>query len=742
MPLSITNEEDKAVLQDAIQKTEDTSEDTINERIKTLLSELFEIAEREDETFRYRMLQVCKRNNLYFDNIQRIFFDEVARDYRTVDSALTELEKTYGSEDIKTINIYRAFAESLIAALSVSTPLVEFTPDDAENEFDIQTSEAYSRIVDLVQRHTAAGLMFVKALRIHYNQGALFAYNFYKQDPSYGTISKPKEVQKKEVPIADTFCASCFEPLDRGLPVDSIPLSADCLSCGYQGAPEVMQRVEYQDEVVQWENTPKGRVGYDIFGMTHVKAPLYARKQEDVGYLILRLEDNVAKFKKLYGEGIESGGGDTYRFERWARIPMEYFGTLPKDLTTARYGFFRPWYFYQLSYDDAQFLEEQFPNGVKVTKIGDDVLEAESENLDDCWTITFNPLSDFIHSEPPGNVSIPIQDAENDLYNLGLLSVGYGIPETFVHPKTVNLQKYKESMASPGMMTPAMPPGPDKSLADGFHTIKAATLSNEYTNFERTTQELGQFVTGAVPSLWGGTNTAGSNTATEYTESRARALQRLQLTWKMTSDFWQKLMFKCARQFANNIKEDEHFAVKKNGSYINVWVRKSELLGKIGQIEPEANEQLPQTWMQKRDFIMQLVQLQDPNIGAILLHPNNSELLKKITGMPEFYIPGEHDRNKQWAEYYLLSQQAPLGDRPSIEPDLDIDDHYAEMQVLKNILVSPTGIALYQSFPTGYTNCVLHYKAHELALQAKTMSMAGGKTPGEKPDSATKTSEG
>lgn len=719
-----------------------------DEECDRLLKILINEAEKEDEDSpRYRLLQICKRNVLYFNNFQNIFFDEVARDYKAIDAISTELANVGSIDDTKIINIYRAFAESLIAAMSVATPNIAFTPDDAENPDDIESAEAYSKISDLVQRHNAAGLMFIKSLTIWYNQGVVFAYNYYKSDPSYGFFETPV-TNTVESKTNSVYCPECGELQDSGITEKDLPNfdMINCQNCKYSGHPDVLASLTYNEEVVSYEKTPKGRVGFDVFGPCHVKAPMYARKQEDLGYLILRLDDHYAKFKTVYSnhpdsEMIQGSGADTTKYERWSRVPPEYYGATSTDITTCRYAFFRPWYYNKLRKEDAALLFEKYPNGVKVDIIDDIIYDKQNVKLDDVWTVTFNPTSEFIHAEPPGNSIIPIQDAENDMFNLGLMSIEYGIPETFANPKTLNLKQYSKQRSTPGMMSPALPPGPDRNLADGFHTIKAATLSNEYTTFERGVQEKGQFVSGAVPSLWGGTNSAGSNTATEYTESRARAMQRLQLPWKSMGHFWSSLQFKCAKLFAENLREDEHYTDKKNGTYVNVWIRKSSLQGKVGQIEPVANEQLPQSWMQKRDFFMRLIEMQNPDIGTLLLHPNNSELLKQISGIPDFYVPGEHDRNKQHAEFYILSTQEPINEvTPSVPVDADVDDHKAQMQVLKNILVSPVGISLYQTSPAFYQNCILHYKQHEMADVAKTMAMRA--SLGSTPDSSTKTTEG
>jgi hypothetical protein len=713
-----------------------------DEDLKLILFEMFQAAEKEDEDLRYRLIQIWKRNDYYFNNIQNIFFDAVARDYRTIDSAVAEMVKMGDVDDIKTINIYRAFAESIISALSVQPPNINYTPDDADEPEDRETADAYTKISELVGMHNNANLMLIKALTILFNCGVIAGHNYYKTDPKYGTIQVPKTTQQIEKHLIDLVCPECSQIIEEDLPgplTGNESANVTCPQCKYQGAPEPIPHVEQVNEVTDYENTPKGRSGFDIFGPTYVKLPLYARRQENCGYLILRLEEHVSKFRQVYDNSeIRSGGGDTYLYERWGRIPPEYYGTLPTNLTTARYGWFRPsWYYHpDLNEDKTAILKQKFPNGVKVTVIDQEVMEYENGDLDDEWTISFDPRANFIHAEPAGNSLVPVQDAKNDTFNLGLQSIEYGIPETFAHPKTLNFQKYNQTRATPGMVTPAMPPAPDKNLSDGFYSLKTATLSNEYIEFDKSLDQIGQFVSAAMPGIWGGALKSGETTASEASDSRSMALQRLQITWQMVSVFWPTMIHKCATDFARNLREDERYTKKQNGTAINVWIRKSSLAGKVGEVQPELSGQLPQTWAQKKAFIMQLVQLlpTSPQVAAILLHPSNLEILKETVGMPEFYVPGEHDRNKQYQEFYFMSNGKPA------PIDLDVDDHEVHKQVLKTILVSPVGVSLYTDNPQAYQMCIEHYRQHELAEQAHTMAASGKTGVGEPPDTSAESS--
>ena len=707
-----------------------------------IIRELILIAEKEDIDLRYTPLNIWKRNTLYFNNIQNIFLDPIAQDYRTLNSLLDELTKDGANLDIKIINVYRAYIESIVSALSVDVPAVEFTPDDADNPDDVDAAKAYEKISILVQRHNHAALMLMKSLVTLCNQGVIFGHNYYDTNPAYGMYHKPSRTEMRPKDALDLRCPQCGELLDSDVPSEMMTEGStiECPACGFNGPPEVAKRLTYTDEVVQWEDTPKGRSKFDIFGPTYVKAPLYAREQSKVGYLILRTEDNIAKYKTEYNDDDIVDKKDSDSYERWARLPIEYNNVVPQHIATKREAFFRPWYYRELNIDKSEVLISKYPNGFKACIIGDTIVSKEHNILDDEWTISFDPRSDYLHAEPLGNTAIPIQDAENDTFNLGLQSIEFGVPETFAHPKTLNFKKYGESRASPGMISPALPYAPDKNISDGFHTLKTATLSGEYTAFEKGLETKGQFVTGAMASIFGGSNAAGSRTADEYRQSRAQALQRLQFPSRTIKVFWPTLIYKCVRDYVKNMKEDENYTEKKGKSWINVWINKSSTMGKVGQVDPDMNEELPQSWPQKRDFITAMLEKVPDAVGPILFHPNNSDLLKKYSGIPEIYIPGENDVNKQNREFYELIASAPIGEGESSIPiDLYVDDHSVHKLVLKDLLVSPVGLALP---PEAYQNCIFHYIQHEKAEQAKTMAMAGSSPEGEPVKSAIQTSEG
>ena len=210
----------------------------------------------------------------------------------------------------------------------------------------------------------------------------------------------------------------------------------------------------------------------------------------------------------------------------------------------------------------------------------------------------------------------------------------------------LNFKKYAQTEVAPGSIYPVNPK-PGHSLQESFFELKTANLSPEVMPFFQKIQEMGQFVSGALPSLFGG-QLEGSRTASEYSMSRAQALQRLQNQWKIFTNWWKIIFGKVIPMYIQELQEDERDVQQnESGNFFNVFIRKAETEGKIGRIELEASEALPITWGQQKDTIMQLLENPNPEIARSLMDPENIRNLQNAIGITEFKIPGEDDREKQ-----------------------------------------------------------------------------------------------
>jgi hypothetical protein len=420
---------------------------------------------------------------------------------------------------------------------------------------------------------------------------------------------------------------------------------------------------------------------------------------------------------------------DFYSYERWGRTSSELLSDQLFNQVTVRYCWVREWGFEAFTGksgvidtdDTVEKLKEKFPHGCCVIFVNDIFAKAYDESLDDHWSVSTNPLDSFLQGIPIGKAALDVQDAYNEVKNLALQKHQFGISETFVDSSVIDEESYRQQMTGPGYVTFASAP-PGQPLGNAFFQTRTAAMNEEDMELSESLNADAQFLLGALPAIFGGAGT-GSKTATEYNQSRNFALQRLGNHWTNIKYLWADTMGKACRLFATKMVEDEKYVRQNGNSFETVWIRQAELTGKVGNVEPDPSEQFPLTWSQKRDLFMQLITMQNPIIGQIMLHPNNAQNTKDALGFPEFYIPGEEDRSKQLIELRKLSlvtadQIQPNAQQSTIPIDPDVDDHAVHIQVIKLFCVSPEGLYLKETNPAGYLNTILHLKEHEMAMQA------------------------
>lgn len=744
----------------------------LDDETKKLLKQIVDMADDEDRAVRDRQIKQWRRLKLLWENVQHAYYSEVAHDWRIPDDVRNSEDSDQAYYD-KSVNVYRAYLESIIAALSVTVPPITCYPDDAENPLDLATAKAGDKIAELVFRHNNVPLLWLHALFIFCTEGMTACYSYPKEDEKYGTYDEKKyeeEVEDHEITNCP-FCGAEIEDKNLSLVPPPVPPPMDpmtgepliipapddefmpvyheeCPSCGRQIIPKKSQSSYTVTRLVGVTTKAKARICMEVYGGLFVKVPVWARNQSECSYLIYSYETHWANVLERYPElrdKIQKGGANYDLYEQWGRTSPQYRGEHPINNVTVRNCWIRPCAFNIVHKEEGEQLRKQFPDGVKVCVINDCVADAENEALDDCWTITHNPLSDYIHFDPLGLLLTSVQDITNDLISLVLQTVEHGIPQTFADPKVLNFNAYRNSEVIPGGIYPATPKS-GKPLSEGFYEVRTATLSQEVLPFANKIQEVGQLVSGALPSLFGG-QMAGSRTASEYSMSRAQALQRLQTTWKMLTMWWKEIFGKVIPMYIKEVKEDEK-QVKKDefGNFVNVFIRKADLEGKIGNVELEANENLPITWNQQKDAIMELFKMQSDPITQMLMTPENIPFVKRAIGLSEFVVQGEDDRQKQYEEIQqlvnsepiemppdpMMMQQAmqmglppPEPQRlPSVQADMDTDNHEIEGGLCRHWLVSAAGRLCKLENPLGYENVLLHMKMHkDMAMQEQMQQM-------------------
>jgi hypothetical protein len=713
-----------------------------------LLSLLLDEYLQTEEGPRNINMKIWRKHINYWDGIQYTAWNESTGQWRTPEEMLDDDPQSDIDPSIyaKVVNVYKAHGEILIGALSAGIPTTIFYPLDADDHEDIQTSKAHTKIAELIQRHNKAKLLLMKSLYILYNCGFVACYNENKTDYRFGSYKTPVY---EDVPIINrsTYCPGCGnemgqEVMPQDAPVAPPPQPVSCQDCGYQGVPEV-EDVPGTTRVQTGEQAnPKNRECLEIYGPLNVKIPLWVKEMVSTPYVVLEDEFPIALMREIYPEyadKIQSNSLGTYESE--VRVPSVYKGDFPDDMCTVQRVWFQPWALnlWNKEKDTVIALKEQFKEGLYFVRINDKlVVEIVNDSLHKHWTMAEHQFSETLHAQPIGAPMVPLQDIENELDNLTLETIEFGLPELFADPKVLDFTAYQRQEIRPGQVSPASAPS-GRSLGEGFHEVKATTLSREVDLFASRMNDRQQFVQGTYPSIYGGAQEGSGGTAREYELSKASALQRLSSTWTILQEWWCMVMDKSTKSFVANMKTDEKFVKSRGSNFINVWIRQSELSGEIGEVVPEVAEPFPISWTQKRDIIMNLLQLGNEDIAMVMRHPENSGVIASVIGLSELHIPGDDSRNKQLYEINQLINTEPMmgssqtGEMQSSVPvDPILDDHNVESEICKAWLRSEVGLYSKTQNPAGYMNVLAHMKEHEMiAMQMAQMGMEQEAAVGE-----------
>jgi hypothetical protein len=754
---------------DSIQYSGYYDHKTLPKYLQDCLRSIKDDVNRECRPVRDRQIPFWKRNDAFWKGLQRGLYSELAGDYIT-SRELRDFEEL-GDVDFddfeRCINVMKAHGETIIAALSARLPSPKFLPKDADNPNDISEAKGSQKASELISLHNDATLKVIKGLFHLYVHGLTFSYKQYNRDKRFGIVKTPK-IEFVDVNREINTCPICSSPIEE-MPQNSLE-PVICSTCNNVIPEPIVENVTEQvPKVHAWDETPCGRTLIEVYGPLHVTVPHYISDLNFAGFLRLDTDLDIALIKEIFPDLFEDeseqnsleGNRDTHREDRMPVDQPFYEG---QSISTVSRLWIRPWMFNRLGRDkkdEIVELKKLFPNGCYSVWINDDVFaEATDESLDDCWTATIDPTSEYIHADPRCNSIIPIQKMINDLCSLTLETIEESIPINFVDPSVVDLKELINHPANPGDFLGAKAKS-GLSLDSSFASTTPAQLGRGIEQFTQYLDSMGQFVLGAFAPLTGGNVQGGSNTLGEYNKSIEQSMQRQGLTWKTISKWWCESLKKAVIIYKNNMIADEHFTKKLgNNSYTNVWIKKSEFVGEIGEVIVDNSEQLPVTWAQQRAMVMDMLAQKNPQFEAVLFHPENSYMMWELIGLTNMYIPGDISREKQLREIYDMMQSEPVpapidpmmmqmneGQPPEVDPatgepmpmmdpnmmqqmqssvpvDLEVDDHIVHAEVIKAFLSSEQGQQLKIDNPPAFDNIHMHLQAHLQAMQEQAMKQA------------------
>ena len=416
---------------------------------------------------------------------------------------------------------------------------------------------------------------------------------------------------------------------------------------------------------------PNGQEVITIVGGLELKTPPWAGEMHEYPYLQWNMEVHQARLRAAYPHAADKIGSPvatgSQEYERLARLAQSQGGPLTEggdfniNLITFQRTWLRPWAFFAL--DDKSLRDELlqlFPDGAYVAFAGDTYCESRNENMDDHWRVLHALPGDGSSGRPAlGDALISVQERFNTLSNLQIETYEYGIPPIYADSEVLDFDALQNQTAEPGAHYPARSK-PGQSLAAGFFQPAPAEVPPDLAEHAANLMgPVAQFLTGAFPALFGGAM-ANNDTAAGYAMARDQAMGRIGLVWRRMKFFHADVMLLAVDCFRRNRPNDVEVTLLGAGAaFESRWIRLADLKGNLFSY-PETDEQYPTLWSQQRGVLLQLLGSPDPEMQAVLSHPENLALVKRLIGLEELVIPDEESRTKQYREIAQLVVESPV----------------------------------------------------------------------------------
>ena len=725
---------------------------------KELIGLVSEFERESYSTWRWQVRDVYEAESFWKD-LQIGFFDARNDLWRTPSIKQLSNVGESGQRFNFFTNIYKAFGWALISVLGQKVPSTRFLPQDYRRESDVIAARAAADVVPLICRNNKAPLLNLRAIYCLYTGGIVASYTRYLEDgSSFGWKDEPDiQMQKVKMAEAGFECPGChqFTAVDDVHPAEQT-LQNGCPNCMSPINDLNFSPPQFVDAPVvsSVKKVPRGQELITLHGVLETRLPPWVQEQRDMPYLGLVHEVHISQLKATYGDraknlqgGYGSGPYDTWdRFARLALIEptVSYYSTSNQNLVTFKRYWLRPDAFYMVENDtkDKEGLGKRdqllklFPDGAYIAFADPTyLLDARNERLDDHWRICRAMEGAGMYTPSLGSSSISVQKRYNTLHNFIMEWVEYAAAGTgtFVNANHINVRALSNQRKAPGNIYPIrVPAGSD--ISRNIYEARPGAIANEVFKYADSLQELGQFMTSAVPTVTGGTQQ--SLKPTTYLADREQALGRLYVPWLHLRTFWADTIGLAVKEFARWRTEDEQYSVfGPRGDAQGLEIRLEDLQGNFDAY-PETDEAFPVLWQQMQAAFMQLMQSADPRIQEILGSTENIAFAKSMLGLPDIYVPGEDDRIKQKQEIALLLQGAPVQTTnpqtgamellPSVPIDPFEDMHPIHIEGVKAWAVSAVGLRAKVENPNGYHNVIAHGVAHEKFVMIEQAQAEGG----------------
>jgi len=706
---------------------------------ESLKSLLREVVHGDIDTERTRQLQLADKYDKYMRGKQFLYPNgtgagETLFNSQGVPDGISQTDIDGWLDYV--YNLTADLGRKFRGVLGMKGPRVKAVADDADSPNDkaakVQGDLAAKKLLadwDYDGKQSELALLL-------WQSGTTFGYARYVADEErYGQTTVPKvEIREVTISPAGYICPQCgvrsAEQQVQG---------ATCPNCGAELGPG--NYVEADTVPVPQFTTsvtyPNGKVALDLCDVTTVATPYTAKDCSDTPWLYYRFEEHKSRLLAVYPELREKIGDNsasalgTADGSSEAGIQVRDAAASPSALGTNRrqnrWTFTRYWirrYVFEQVKDDKvrAYLKQQYPSGLKIVMVGDQIVDLVEERLDSVWSVCKPEASKYIWCDAYCRDVVALNDPINDAINILIETLERGIPLTFMDPQQVDPSSIDGRSAKPAEIK-WVKPGVGSNLL--VQTLKTADLPDGLIPAIEFIVAKAQQVVGITPSIFGGDG-GKDQTFRGQLLKRNQALMQLAECWSNMCRFAQDTFKNGALQLDKYSPEDQiripGMSAEPGGEAPMI---KRGVMSQ-GSFHYEAEPSIPMTHGEQRDQFTDL--LQNPMVAqsmGLFDIPNRAKA-NDLIGFPELVVPGADLRQviETTIQDMLRKKEVPVMapdpmtrqvvQQPSREPERNIDPQAATV-VINELLLTPPIRALFGT--PEYENLVLLWDAYRKAGQ-------------------------
>ena len=624
----------------------------------------------------YKGMQV-----LQWDTTTNTWFDALAwyRQNKAEDGEQVELDRWVN-------NITLMLGQAFVGQMSRGVPQTVVRPENANVLADVTTARAATEAIGIIERRNQSRQMVRTEFEHHYLFGCYFKrtdavldgeWSGYDDEPVYGMqeINLPARLQ----------CGSC----GRETPVQDVGPTPSCPNCQTRLTPATYLPSEQRQQVgvIGTRRVPRAMVRQTIHSPLEVtvdpsvkyihQTPLLKLEQEvDIGEMRLMLP---AMREKIL-EGAVSSTSENADYERLRRseVNSALVGT-SADSSDQRPTYSQVWmrpttYYRMGNYDFGDRMLQQFPEGLRLTMCGAEVVDIRPAVLTKVWTHCRLHESMGLYGPSIAERVVPFNERFNSTMQIlddWAQRAATGI--NVVDGSRIDSERWHNRSMAAGMLTEIpMKLGAERVPIDEAFRHYDLPLNPALWNYPQMLVTFCQLIAGMPPQTVGGGTQEGVDTFGGQKQMLAQASTAMQPFWENVKEehalaaqnaieCLQKLMKVGAVQEINDV-------VQSMGSaFVNNYVNFEMMRGRV-KVYPDEDQGMPQTPEDLRatyTSILQEVAKNNTAAQAIFDVPENQEQIL-LTLAPDLTQPEEAQREKTLQDINALLEQ---GGQPVQNPD-------------------------------------------------------------------------